>query len=85
MYKIMIVEDDKSLCTNMNEMLIKWGFDAMPVDNFDKITAEFARKNPNLVIMDVNLPYFDGFYFCNKIREISNTYNLCFILLYSHF
>ena len=67
----MIVEDDKSLCTNMNEMLIKWGFDAMPVDNFENITAEFARKNADLVIMDVNLPCFDGFYWCNKLREVS--------------
>ncbi|GCD09290.1 response regulator transcription factor [Clostridium tagluense] len=71
MYKIMIVEDDKALCTNMNEMLIKWGFDAVAVDNFENITAEFAAKEPHLIIMDVNLPYFDGFYFCNKIREIS--------------
>ena len=51
--------------------LIKWGFDAVPVDNFENITAEFARKKPNLVIMDVNLPYFDGFYWCNKLREVS--------------
>lgn len=71
MYKIMIVEDDRSLCTNMKEMLIKWGFDVVLVDNFENITAEFAGKKPDLVIMDVNLPYFDGFYFCNKIREIS--------------
>lgn len=71
MYKIMIVEDDNALCTNMNEMLIKWGFDTAAVDNFENITAEFARKKPNLVIMDVNLPYFDGFYWCNKLREIS--------------
>ncbi|MGH4122728.1 MAG: response regulator transcription factor [Clostridium sp.] len=72
MYKIMIVEDDKALCTNMNEMLIKWGFDTAVVDNFENITAEFASKKPDLVIMDVNLPYFDGFYFCSKLREVSN-------------
>lgn len=55
----------------MNEMLIKWGFNVVVVDNFENITSEFACKKPDLVIMDVNLPYFDGFYFCNKIREIS--------------
>jgi len=71
MYKIMIVEDDKSLCTNMNAMLIKWGFDTASVDNFENIAAEFVRNKPNLIIMDVNLPYFDGFYWCNKIREVS--------------
>lgn len=71
MYKIMIVEDDKSLCTNMNEMLLKWGFGTATVDNFENIAAEYAKNKPNLIIMDVNLPYFDGFYWCNKIREVS--------------
>ena len=67
----MIVEDDNALCTNMNEMLIKWGFDMATVDNFENIAAEFAKNKPDLIIMDVNLPYFDGFYWCTKIREIS--------------
>jgi DNA-binding response OmpR family regulator len=71
MYKIMIIEDDNALCTNMNEMLIKWSFDASVVDNFENVAAEFAKKNPDLIIMDVNLPYFDGFYWCHKIREVS--------------
>lgn len=55
MYKIMIVEDDKSLCTNMNEMLLKWGFGTATVDNFENIAAEYAKNKPNLIIMDVNL------------------------------
>lgn len=71
MYKLMIVEDDKALSTNMNEMLSKWGFDMATVDNFENIAAEFAKSKPDLIIMDVNLPYFDGFYWCTKIREIS--------------
>lgn len=71
MYKIMIVEDDKALCTNMNEMLLKWSFDTATVDNFQNIDVEFVKNKINLVIMDVNLPYFDGFYWCNKIRQVS--------------
>ncbi|OPJ58298.1 response regulator transcription factor [Clostridium oryzae] len=71
MYKIMIVEDDNSLCKNMSERFEKWGFETCAVDNFENISAEFTQKKPNLVIMDVNLPYFDGFYWCNSIREIS--------------
>lgn len=67
----MIIEDDKALCTNVNDMLIKWGFETTIVDNFQDIAAEFARSKANLVIMDVNLPYFDGFYWCNKIRQVS--------------
>ncbi|MEH6852112.1 response regulator transcription factor [Bacillus pseudomycoides] len=71
MYKIMIVEDDTTLCSNMVERLTKWGFQTATVKDFDNITVEFTQSKPNLVIMDVNLPYFDGFYWCNQIREIS--------------
>ena len=71
MYKIMTIEDDKALCINMNESLIKWGFMTSIVGDFEDIIAEFASMKPDLVIMDVNLPYFDGFYWCSKIREIS--------------
>lgn len=71
MYKIMIVEDDNTLCANMAEALSKWGFEVCAVEDFSNITAEFTHKKPNLIIMDVNLPYFDGFYWCTGIRQVS--------------
>jgi DNA-binding response OmpR family regulator len=70
-YKIMIVEDDKALCSNMSDVLRKWGFETVSVYDFKNIVSEYAKYKPNLVIMDVNLPYFDGFYWCKKIRELS--------------
>ena len=71
MYKILIVEDDKALCNNIKEGISKWGFEAVSIENFENILQEFAKHNPHLVIMDINLPYFDGFYWCKKIRDIS--------------
>jgi len=71
MYKLMIVEDDEALRTNINEMLLKWGFYTVCANNFENIISEFAKNKPDFIIMDVNLPYFDGFYWCAKIREIS--------------
>ncbi|WP_416176637.1 response regulator transcription factor [Clostridium sp.] len=71
MYKVMIVEDDKALCSNMSDVLRKWGFETVGVYDFKNIVNEYAKYKPNLVIMDVNLPYFDGFYWCKKIRELS--------------
>lgn len=71
MYRIMVVEDDKALCTNMNESFVKWGFETAAVESFQNIVGEFNINKPNIIIMDVNLPYFDGFYWCNKIRQIS--------------
>ncbi|NLY68110.1 MAG: response regulator transcription factor [Tissierellia bacterium] len=71
MYKILIVEDDKALCNNIKEGISKWNFQGVAVENFEDILQEFGKHNPHLVIMDINLPYFDGFYWCKKIREIS--------------
>lgn len=71
MYKIMVIEDDKALSDNIIEMLIKWRFNAYGVINYSNIFPEFIENKPHLVLMDINLPYFDGFHWCNKIREIS--------------
>ena len=71
MYRILIVEDDKSLCNNIKEGLSKWGFEGIAIEEFDDILQEVAKHSPHLVIMDINLPYFDGFYWCRKIRDIS--------------
>lgn len=71
MYKILIIEDDKSLCNNIEEGIYKWGFDIASIENFENILEEFAKYKPHLVLMDINLPCFDGFYWCKKIRDIS--------------
>ena len=71
MYKLMLIEDDQSLCAQISEGLTRWGFEVLPVKDFQSIMEEYGSANPHLVIMDINLPYFDGFYWCSKIREIS--------------
>ncbi|MBU5438046.1 response regulator transcription factor [Tissierella sp. MSJ-40] len=71
MYKILIVEDDDALCSKIKDRILKWGYHVVSIENFENILEEFAKYNPHLVIMDINLPYFDGFYWCNKIRAIS--------------
>ena len=71
MYKLMLIEDDQSLCSQIADGLTRWGFDVFTVKDFHHIIEEYGSINPHLVIMDINLPYFDGFYWCSKIREIS--------------
>lgn len=68
---IMLIEDDKILSEQISTFLQKWGYMTMAVTKFDDILSEFAKYNPHLVLMDVNLPYYDGFYWCRRIREIS--------------
>ncbi|SHJ26329.1 DNA-binding response regulator, OmpR family, contains REC and winged-helix (wHTH) domain [Clostridium cavendishii DSM 21758] len=70
-YKVYIVEDDLSISSLLQEYIIKYGFDVKVVKNFDEIITGFNDYNPDLVLLDVNLPKFDGFYWCRKIRQQS--------------
>lgn len=71
MFKIMIVEDDSKIREIILENIKKWGFDGIYVEDFNEVFNTFVKYEPHLVLMDINLPSFDGFYWCNKIREVS--------------
>lgn len=71
MYKIFLVEDDQKLCDKLAKYLARWGYELIKVENFENIIEQFIKEDPYLVLMDINLPYFDGFYWCYKIRELS--------------
>lgn len=71
MYKIMIIEDDKKLQELIRSHLEKYGYETCTVQDFSNIKKEFINHNPNLVLMDINLPYYDGFYLCREIRTVS--------------
>ncbi|WP_027622963.1 response regulator transcription factor [Clostridium lundense] len=71
MFKIMIVEDDPKIREIILENLKKWNFQGLYVEDFDEVFSDFVKYQPDLVLMDINLPSFDGFYWCNKIREVS--------------
>lgn len=72
MYRILIVEDDNTIASIMRDKLNKWGYDAVIVTNFINVLAEYTALEPHLVLLDVNLPYYDGFYWCARIRQVSN-------------
>ena len=69
--KIMIVEDDEILAREISSSLAGWGYDTAIPAGFDNILEEFTQCRPQLVLMDINLPYFDGFYWCGRIRQVS--------------
>ncbi|MBZ9632745.1 response regulator transcription factor [Clostridium sp. FP1] len=71
MFKIMIVEDDVRIKEILLENIVRWGFDGKAVENFNEVFVEFSKYSPHLILMDINLPFFDGYYWCGKIREIS--------------
>lgn len=71
MYTIMIVEDDPKIAHLLKEHLIRYEFQVEITTQFNQITQEFTRLQPHLVLMDVNLPSYDGFYWCRQIRQLS--------------
>ncbi|GKU25771.1 response regulator transcription factor [Clostridium folliculivorans] len=71
MYKIMIIEDEEKIRDIITASLKKWGFDVCCVEDFSDIVGGFVSYSPSLVLMDINLPIFDGFHWCNQIRNIS--------------
>lgn len=71
MFKIMIVEDDPKMSEIVLENIIKWGFEGFAIKEFSAVLSEFIKFEPHLLLLDINLPAYDGFYWCNKIREVS--------------
>lgn len=71
MYKIMIIEDEEKISNIIKKSLEKWDFETYTIRKFDAVFEEFLHINPHLVLMDVNLPFYDGFYWCSKIRSMS--------------
>ena len=72
MYRILIVEDDKIIAERISKHLEKYGYDPLVTDQFDAIDRVFEQIMPHVVLLDVNLPKFDGYYWCKKIRKISS-------------
>lgn len=71
MYKVMIVEDDLKIRSIVSETLKKWQYDVVEVNLFDQVLDTFKNEQPHLVLLDINLPVFDGYYWCQQIRSIS--------------
>lgn len=69
--RIMIIEDDAALARELGEFLEKWQYEVVTAERFDDILQEFMEDRPQLVLMDINLPCHDGFYWCSQLRQIS--------------
>ena len=70
-YKILIVEDDQALGAAMKKQLDAWGMQARLVRDFQDVMGEFTDFDPHLVLLDIALPYYNGYHWCEKIRAVS--------------
>lgn len=71
MYKILIVEDDSVISSLLKENLCKWGYEVECISDFSNVLGEFMQFNPQLVVMDINLPFYNGYHWCTEIRKMS--------------
>ncbi|GEM03172.1 DNA-binding response regulator [Halolactibacillus miurensis] len=71
MEKIMIVEDDPKIAEYLAQMLQKYNYQVVKVTDFEQVLETFQTVDPQLVLLDINLPAFDGFYWCRQIRKTS--------------
>ncbi|MDY5776038.1 MAG: response regulator transcription factor [Lachnospiraceae bacterium] len=71
MYRILIVEDDEIIARSIQEHLQAWNYEVYRIQDFSQVMAEFAAVQPQLVLMDITLPFFNGYHWCSEIRKVS--------------
>ncbi|MDO5011672.1 MAG: response regulator transcription factor [Intestinibacter bartlettii] len=71
MYKILIIEDDEIIAKSIEKEISNWGFTAKKVTNFQDVIPEFVSFDPQLILLDITLPFFNGYHWCSEIRKLS--------------
>lgn len=71
MYRILIVEDDMTIAKAVRKHMEGWGYEVRCAEDFKNVLAEFASFSPQLVLLDISLPFFNGYHWCSQIRQIS--------------
>lgn len=71
MYRLLIVEDDRGIAEGVREQAEAWDITARIVTDFHGVMAEFSRFDPHIVLLDISLPFFNGYHWCGEIRRVS--------------
>ena len=71
MYRLLIIEDDKGIAEAIKTQAEMWGMQAHMLTNFRDVMAEFAKVDPHIVLLDIGLPFFNGYHWCSEIRKVS--------------
>lgn len=69
--KILIVEDDPAIAGVVCSQVDAWGYEGAVVEDFQNVLEQFLQWKPQMVLLDISLPFYDGYYWCRKIREVS--------------
>lgn len=71
MYRILLVEDDETIARLIKKHLEKWEYEVSTVQDFGNVLGEFAVCDPQLVLLDIRLPFYNGYHWCTQIRQVS--------------
>lgn len=71
MYKLYIVEDDRNITLGIKELAQAWSFEVRACEDFRRVAEEVADFAPHIVLMDIGLPFFNGYHWCSEIRRFS--------------
>lgn len=72
MHRMLIVEDDSGIAHEVEALAKCWDMDSKCADNFRDVLSEFKEYDPHIAVLDISLPFFDGYHWCSEIRKISN-------------
>jgi DNA-binding response OmpR family regulator len=72
MYRILVIEDDFALADVIKETIESWGNEVHLVKDFSDVMKGFKEYEPHLVLVDINLPFYNGYHWCTEIRKVSN-------------
>lgn len=70
--KVFIIEDDQVIADKIKQHLNKWNYEGITVGDFQNVLTEVITSDPQLVLIDITLPFFDGYYWCREIRKLTN-------------
>lgn len=73
MYKLLVVEDDEVIARAIKSHMEGWGYQVVCTEDFGDVLQVFVKESPQLVLMDISLPFYNGFHWCDEIRKISKT------------
>lgn len=71
MYRLLIIEDDKGIAEAIKTQAEMWGIQTHMITNFRNVMAEFIQVDPHIILMDIALPFFNGYHWCSEIRKVS--------------
>ena len=72
MYRVLVIEDERNIAKAIKEQLQLWNMDCQIIKDFRNVLKDFVQYEPHIVLMDISLPFFNGYHWCAEIRKISN-------------